>query len=116
MNEIFLIFAISLFVIIPASYGQEFSEYGVKVETVAENLEVPWAIAFAPDDRIFFTERVGNVRVIEDGILNPKPVLTLSVAGTEGGLLGIALDPNFKDKFRINRKLKHQQSISNCNC
>ena len=28
-----------------------------QVETVAANLEVPWAIAFAPDNRTFFTER-----------------------------------------------------------
>ena len=47
--------------------AQEFEEYGVKVETVAENLEIPWSIAFAPDGRIFFTERVGSLRVIEGG-------------------------------------------------
>ena len=29
--------------------AQEFEEYGVKVETVAEDLKIPWAIAFAPD-------------------------------------------------------------------
>ncbi|RDJ32761.1 MAG: PQQ-dependent sugar dehydrogenase [Crenarchaeota archaeon] len=101
MNGIFLIFAALLIVIIPTSYAQEFPEYGVKVETVAENLEVPWAIAFAPDDRVFFTERVGKVRVIEDGVLNSEPVLTLNVAGTEGGLLGIALDPNFSENHYV---------------
>ncbi|MGH8522718.1 MAG: PQQ-dependent sugar dehydrogenase [Gammaproteobacteria bacterium] len=40
-----------------------------RVETVASGLEVPWAIAFAPDGRIFFTERPGRVRVIEGGRL-----------------------------------------------
>jgi len=39
----------------------------VQVETFAEDLEVPWAIAFSPDGRIFVTERVGKLRVIEDG-------------------------------------------------
>jgi len=72
-----------------------------QVETVAENLEVPWGIAFAPDGRIFVTERVGNLRVIEDGILNPEPVKILDVSGFEGGLLGVALDPNFDENHHI---------------
>jgi len=72
-----------------------------QVETVAENLEVPWGIAFAPDGRIFVTERVGNLRVIENGILNPEPIKILDVSGFEGGLLGIALDPNFEENHHI---------------
>lgn len=78
------------------AYGQEFENYNVKVVTVAENLEIPWEIAFAPDGRIFFTERVGNLRVIENGQLNPKPVTILDVGTVEGGLLGLALDPKFE--------------------
>jgi len=78
------------------AYGQEFENYNVKVVTVAENLEIPWEIAFVPDGRIFFTERVGNLRVIENGQLNPEPVAILDVGTVEGGLLGLALDPNFE--------------------
>ena len=78
------------------AYGQEFENYNVKVGTVAENLEIPWEIAFVPDGRIFFTERVGNLRVIENGQLNPRPVSILDVGTVEGGLLGLALDPNFE--------------------
>lgn len=78
------------------AYGQEFENYNVKVVTVAENLEIPWEIAFAPDGRIFFTERVGNLRVIENGQLNPEPVTILDVGTVEGGLLGLALDPKFE--------------------
>jgi glucose/arabinose dehydrogenase len=78
------------------AYGQVFENYNVKVVTVAENLEIPWEIAFAPDGRIFFTERVGNLRVIENGQLNPEPVIILDVGTVEGGLLGLALDPNFE--------------------
>jgi len=78
------------------AYGQEFENYNIKVVTVAENLEIPWEIVFAPDGRIFFTERVGNLRVIENGQLNPEPVAILDVGTAEGGLLGLALDPNFE--------------------
>ncbi|WP_338032795.1 PQQ-dependent sugar dehydrogenase, partial [Candidatus Nitrosarchaeum limnium] len=85
----------------PNSFGQTFEEYGVKVETVADNLHIPWEIVFSPDGRIFFTERVGNLRVIENWQLNPEPIASFSVGGGEGGLLGIALDPNFKENHYL---------------
>jgi glucose/arabinose dehydrogenase len=67
------------------------------VEEVATGLEVPWSLSFAPDGRIFFTERPGRVRVIVDGQLQAGAVLDIpdvSAAG-EGGLMGITLDPAF---------------------
>jgi aldose sugar dehydrogenase len=76
------------------AYGQEFENY--KIEIVAENLKVPWEIAFSSDGRIFFTERIGNLRVIENGQLNPESVTSLDVGEGEGGLLGLALDPSFE--------------------
>ena len=68
------------------------------IEPVARNLAFPTNIAFAPDGRIFFTEKeTGNVRIIRDGGLLPHPFVHLSVEGSaERGLLGIALDPNFE--------------------
>lgn len=94
---------VSLFGIISSSnvYGQEFPDYNLKVETVAENLKIPWAIAFSPDGRIFFTERIGQVRIIEDGKLVDEPALSINVGRGEGGLLGLALDPEFKDNRYI---------------
>lgn len=81
-----------------ASSGMMYSnaQENVRVETVASNLEIPWSIAFTPDGRIFLTERVGNVRVIENGKLLKEPAARINVARTgETGLLGIALDPDF---------------------
>ncbi|MCM3269616.1 PQQ-dependent sugar dehydrogenase [Paenibacillus elgii] len=72
------------------------------LQVVADNLEVPWALAFAPDGRIFFTERnSGRVRVVVNGQVRSTPVITLGAPfyyqpKSEGGLLGIALDPNFE--------------------
>ena len=59
---------------------------------------MPWALAFAPDGRLFVTERVGRLRVVKDGRLAAEPVATLSVAAQgEAGLMGLALDPRFAD-------------------
>lgn len=67
------------------------------VETFARGLQTPWAIAFAPDGRVFLTERPGRIRVIDKGKLAPEPWMLLDVIETgESGLLGLALDPAFE--------------------
>jgi glucose/arabinose dehydrogenase len=66
------------------------------VEVIARGLEVPWALAFAPDGRLFVTERPGRVRIVAGGHVLVDPVATLNVAAIgEGGLMGLALDPAF---------------------
>jgi len=99
--KVFLVLfcAVILFVSIPIAFAEKSEKY--VIETIAENLEIPWSIAFAPDDRIFFTERIGKLRVIQDGQLKPEPLATLNVGAFEGGLLGIALDPNFNENHYI---------------
>lgn len=70
-----------------------------RVETIASGLEVPWGIAFAPDGRIFVTERPGRVRVIENGRLLEQPLADLQdvQATGEAGLMSIALHPRFTE-------------------
>ncbi len=65
------------------------------IEVLVENLEVPWAIAFLPDGSFVFTERnTGNVYHYKDG--ETKNVGNLQSKWTgEGGLSGIAADPDF---------------------
>jgi glucose/arabinose dehydrogenase len=72
---------------------------GLDVETVATGLEVPWEIAFLPDGRALVTERPGRIRMLEaDGTLRSDPVAEIDVSEQgEGGLLGLALDPDFAD-------------------
>jgi glucose/arabinose dehydrogenase len=70
----------------------------LRVETLAEGLEVPWDLDFAPDGRIFLTERPGRIRVIENGRLRAEPWAVLDVfAANEAGLLGLAVDPAFAE-------------------
>lgn len=106
--SLFFIFSFGIF--FSFSYA-ELYEYEIEVETVAENLNIPWAIDFAPDGRIFFTERSGGeqtgttrqgtVRIIENGNLLPDPALVLTVERREGGVLGLALDPNFEENHFV---------------
>jgi glucose/arabinose dehydrogenase len=69
----------------------------VEARAIASGLDTPWALAFAPDGRLFVTERGGQLRVIEHGQLRSEPLATLADVreSAEGGLMGLAVDPNF---------------------
>ena len=95
--------------------AEEFQGVEVKVETVAENLQVPWAIDFSSDGRIFFTERIGKLRVIENDKLISEPLIALDVSGTEGGLLGLALDPNFEENGYLYLYYTYNEFLSTYN-
>jgi glucose/arabinose dehydrogenase len=68
----------------------------LQTQVLVRGLDTPWAIDFAADGRIFITERVGRIRVVEAGQLRPEPWITLAVTAVgEAGLMGLALDPQF---------------------
>jgi glucose/arabinose dehydrogenase len=68
-----------------------------RVETVVNGLEAPWSIVFAPDGRLFVTERPGRVRIIDIAARTSTLALTVDdvFAQGEAGVLGLALDPAF---------------------
>lgn len=81
--------------LVESGYGPQGS-VPIQVEEVASGLEVPWGMAFLPNGNILVTERAGQVRLVQNGQLQPDPVATISaVERGEGGLLGIALHPEF---------------------
>jgi glucose/arabinose dehydrogenase len=100
-----------LLVFVSAAALSLFSRYGmsvdgprdtkagtIKVETVATGLSHPWGLAFLPDGRMLVTERTGTLRLVsKDGKLSPplSGVPKVVVAG-QGGLLDVAIDPDFK--------------------
>ncbi len=66
--------------------------------TIATGLDTPWAVAVLPDGEMLVTERPGRVRLVnQSGILQKEPVATLEKVKEigEGGLMGIALHPDF---------------------
>lgn len=62
-------------------------------EIIAENLEIPWEIAFLPDNSLLVTERPGRLIKISSK-QETIPIQGVAHVG-EGGLLGMALHPDF---------------------
>src|SRR5262245_41254907 len=71
------------------------------VTPVITGLAQPWDIAFAPDGTMLFTEKNGNINALISGskVVIGDPADSI-IAG-EGGMMGLAVDPNFSANRRI---------------
>lgn len=79
-------------------------QFPYEIEVIGEKLSIPWAIDISDEGKIYFTERSGSIRVIEDGKLNPQALIIFRppfISQGEGGLMGIALDPNFSQNHYL---------------
>jgi len=67
------------------------------IRVVKENLSHVWEISWGPDDHIWFTERNGKISKMNPANGNIAFSTTISevVSSGEGGLLGMALHPDF---------------------
>lgn len=74
---------------------------GYEVETVAEGLSHPWAVAVLPDDdRLLVTERTGDLLLVDrdDGTVETVDGTPEVNTAGQGGLLDVELDPDFPDE------------------
>jgi glucose/arabinose dehydrogenase len=64
---------------------------------VAGDLDHPWGMDFLPDGRMLVTERAGNLRIVtaEGDVSAPVAGTPVVYAQGQGGLLDVALDPDF---------------------
>ena len=86
---------------LPAESPPTYPGFGVRVETVAQNLLVPWSIDWLPDGTILVTERFGFLKMIRNGTADPAPLLLRPSTSLGGGMLGVAVDPNFGENNYI---------------
>lgn len=82
----------------------------IKVDIFAAGLEVPWSIDFPDHHTALITERPGRLRVVRDGQMIADPV-----AGTpevldagQGGLMDVAIDPDYVNNNWIYLAYSHQ--------
>lgn len=88
--------------VLPSKAGQtiEAKSGRIKVERLA-TLEHGWGLAYLPDGRLLVTEKPGRLRFFADGKLSePISGVPEVVYKGQGGLLDVAVDPNFaSNKF-----------------
>jgi glucose/arabinose dehydrogenase len=82
---------------------------GLDVQTVVSGLVHPWDLGFLPDGRILLTERPARFRLVSGGTASEvrADLSSVHVAG-EGGLLGLALHPDFDRSREFTTCQTHQ--------
>ena len=87
----------------PVSDHRKFPVRQAKTTEIVSGLEAPWAFAWLPNGDILVTERFGTLRVIRDGVLDPRPITgapEVLVEG-QGGLLDVIVHPRFEENRLI---------------
>ena len=71
----------------------------VRLVVVTRGLEHPWGLAFLPNGDLLVTERVGRLRRIRDGVVDPQAITGVPDVHARGlaGLMDVALHPRFSE-------------------
>ena len=72
----------------------------IRMVVVAGGLTYPWGLAFLPDGSALVTERLGTLRRIGDGGLDPQPLAGVPEVYTDAplaGLMDVAVHPGFSE-------------------
>ncbi len=74
------------------------SDYNIQIW--AENLRIPWELVFLTEEKALVTERAGQIRLIENGVLQEEPYKIIEEVEHigEGGLMGLAKHPDYPDR------------------
>ncbi len=97
-----------------SSQAQESSFPEFTVQTITENLSKPWAFEFIDQNTILVTQKSGELLVIENGQLKYQvkglpPVLDKN----QGGLMDVALHPDFANNGWVYLSYAHQEGQLN---
>ncbi|MFP6807877.1 MAG: PQQ-dependent sugar dehydrogenase [Pseudomonadales bacterium] len=105
-----LLFAIvMIFTTIATLQAETPADEDYKIETVAEDLNFPWSIAFLPNGDYLVALRVGEVRRITASgeVGEPLTGLPDSYVAGQGGYFDIVLDPDFESNQIVYLSFAH---------
>lgn len=83
------------------------NKYRIQVESIADGLKHPWSMAFLPtaankDWQLLITERHGNLKLLDSsGAKTQIQGAPQAWQRGEGGLLGLAISPNFNEDKQV---------------
>lgn len=85
----------------------------VRVEDWIDGLDEPWGFAFTGEQSAIVTEKKGTLRIIQDGTLKKDPVQGIPEASNrgQGGLLDVALDPDFTSNGWVYLAYSHPNEV-----
>jgi glucose/arabinose dehydrogenase len=80
-----------------AAETSQTQDYRLELETLTDGLDAPWSLVFLPDGRMLVSERPGSLKIIPKNGGTPTPIDGVKgvVEAGQGGLLGLALAPDF---------------------
>jgi len=103
LRDYLVLIFISIFIYIPSCSAQENpplvktpekKEY--TYEVVIEGMNQPWGMSFIDTDKILVTEKSGKLFLVENSIKTEISGLPYVYVRGQGGLLDVAIHPNFK--------------------
>ena len=83
-----------------------------QVDVLAESLTKPWAVIPLPDGRLLITEKAGKMQIYDETGLRVKTIEGFPEVDDrgQGGLLDVALDPDFQNNQIIYWSFSEKQS------
>jgi len=83
-----------------------------KVDLISQNLDKPWAIIPLPDGRLLITDKSGYMQILDAGGATVKKITGFPAVDYrgQGGMLDVALDPDFTKNKMIYWSFSERQS------
>ncbi len=81
--------------------SQQTSHKHLKIVVFVKDLQNPWGMAFLPNGDFLFLERNGNINLLKKGAVAHNLMMFRNVEVSEGGLLGLAIDPDFNNNHFV---------------
>jgi glucose/arabinose dehydrogenase len=73
----------------------------LKLDVFIKNLEIPWGMSFLPNGDFLFVQRGGQIDLMKKGASDYNLIMFRQVKVSEGGLLGMTLDPDYENNHYI---------------
>ncbi len=85
-------------------------DYTLRVEVLADDLDIPWSVDFLDHETFLITERPGGLRIVKNGILARNPVTETPevLHRGQGGLMDVAVVPDYEDNGWIYLSYSHR--------